>query len=75
LAAIGYKGNLYTGAKAWVEGGGAAIYYEEQHELLNDWYKGTKYEGKEYSDDKAFSQYCHLVAQAITKWNKEGKNE
>jgi hypothetical protein len=63
-------GNVYAGAKTWAMGGGGAISYAEQRELLNEWYKGTKYEGREYSDDKVFAQYCHLVAQAMTKWAK-----
>lgn len=56
---------IYQTALDFVEGGSLLIYHTEVKEFLND--LGINPTGKEYSDDKSWRLYCHLVAREITK--------
>ena len=55
----------YQTALDWVEGGGALIYHTDVKEFLNN--LGINPTHQEYSDDKSWRLYCHLVAREITK--------
>jgi len=47
------------------EGGTFLIYYSEQRDFLNS--LGINPDNKEYSDDKVFEQYCHLIGRQIAE--------
>lgn len=55
----------YKTALDWVEGGGALIYHGEVKDFLNS--LGINPTNQEYTDDKSWRLYCHLVAREITK--------
>lgn len=55
----------YQTAIDWVEGGSLLIYHYEVKDFLND--LGINPTGKEYSDEKSWKLYCHLVAREMTK--------
>jgi hypothetical protein len=56
---------IYQTALDWVEGGGLLIYHGDVKDFLNS--LGINPTHQEYSDDKSWHLYCHLVAREMTK--------
>lgn len=65
MKAFDYMPTAYAGGKYMAEGGTFLIYYEEQREFLNS--LGINPEHKQYSDNKVFEQYCHLVGRQVAE--------
>jgi hypothetical protein len=64
--------SVYQTALDYVEGGSLLIYYGEQREFLAELLDETPVEAMQYSDDKVFKLYCHLVARTISKLYEMG---
>lgn len=60
----GNKGE-YQASKELVEGGSFLCYYQDVKEFLNG--LGINPENKEYSDEKSWNLYIHLLASNIEK--------
>jgi hypothetical protein len=56
---------IYQTALDYVERCSLLVYYGDVKEFLNN--LGINETGKEYSDEKSWRLYCHLVAREITK--------
>lgn len=65
--------SIYQTALDWVEGGSALVYYDEQREYLRNLLNQTESEALQFSDDKVFKLYCHLIARTMAKLYSEGK--
>ena len=65
--------SIYQTALDWVEGGSALVYYDEQREFLRNLLNQTESEALQFSDDKVFKLYCHLIARTMAKLYTEGK--
>jgi hypothetical protein len=65
--------SIYQTALDWVEGGSALVYYDEQREFLRNLLNQTESEALQFSDDKVFKLYCHLMARTMAKLYTEGK--
>lgn len=61
----------YQTALDWVECGSALIYHAEVKEFLNS--LGINPTGTEYSNEKSWRLYCHLVAREMTKLYEKNK--
>lgn len=57
--------SIYQTALDWVEGGSALIYHIEVKEFLNS--LDINPTGTEYTDEKSWKLYCHLVAREMSK--------
>jgi len=73
IDAMQYGGrSVYQTALDYVEGGSYLVYYQDVQEYLKgllQWQAGDP----EYSDDKAWRLYCHLIARTMSKLYMEGK--
>lgn len=65
--------SVYQTALDWVEGGSALVYYDEQRDFLKELLEETESEAQQFSDDKVFKKYCHLMARTMAKLYTEGK--
>ncbi len=65
--------SIYQTALDWVEGGSALVHYDEQREFLRNLLNQTESEALQFSDDKVFKLYCHLVARTMAQLYSEGK--
>jgi hypothetical protein len=55
----------YQTALDYVEGGSLLVYYYDVQQFLDG--LGINPTGKEYTNEKSWRLYCHLVAREITK--------
>ena len=65
LKSFDYMPTDYAKGVYMAEGGTFLIYYREQREFLNS--LGINPDNKEYSDNKVFEQYCHLIGRQIAE--------
>ncbi len=65
MKAFDYMPTAYAGGKYMAEGGTFLIYYQEQRDFLNS--LGINPDNKEYSDNKVFEQYCHLIGRQVAE--------
>lgn len=65
--------SIYQTALDWVEGGSALVYYDEQREYLKQLLQESESEALQFSNDKVFKLYCHLIARTMAQLYTEGK--
>lgn len=58
--------SVYKVAIDYVEGGSYLIYYYDVQKYLHDLLKWEKGVDPDYSDDKAWRLYCHLIARTMS---------
>jgi len=61
----------YQAGVELVKGGSFLVYHYEVKEFLNS--LDINPQGKEYSDEKSWNLYCHLVSSELEKMLKEDK--
>lgn len=64
--------SIYQTALNYAERGGYLIYYYDVQKQLKEWLDHSSGD-PEYSDDKAWRLYCHLVARTMAKLYTEGE--
>lgn len=57
--------SIYQTALDYVEGGSYLVYYYDQRAFLQKLLEETDAEAAQYSDDKVFRLYCHLIARTM----------
>ena len=65
LKSFDYMPTDYAKGVYMAEGGTFLIYYVEQRDFLNS--LGINPDNKEYSDNKVFEQYCHLIGRQVAE--------
>jgi hypothetical protein len=69
MKSFDYMPTAYAGGKYMAEGGTFLVYYKDQRDFLNG--LGINEDGKEFSDNKVFEQYCHLIGRQVAELVKE----
>lgn len=65
--------SIYATALDYVEGGSFLVYYGDCREFLKMILEQTDTEAQQYSDEKVWRLYCHLIARTMSKLYTEGK--
>lgn len=64
--------SIYQTALDYVEGGGYLVYYYDVQKQLKDWLEHSNGD-PEYSDEKAWRLYCHLIARTMAQLYERGE--
>ena len=67
--------SVYHTALEYVEGGSLLVYYNDVRKFLKDLLEETEEEASQYTNDKSWHLYCHLVARTMSNLYDTRKKE